>query len=308
MQDSKIRLAFFSLGGSEYRQIEMSWRTFVVLLFLSLVVLACLAIGILWSLSQLYQNHQLAQIERNHQQLRERLNKWEQQVREVASAVESVNGESDDLKSAVDLPQVPSTTQIALVDADDNVDPVVTSEPLEITDARVAVPATDFLGQLESALRYNRAMQKAIATRFERDGAEAQHLPSIRPLVSDRITDLFGKRFDPFVDRVRHHNGLDIGAPRGTEIYSPAAGVVEFVKLTYRRHRGYGRVVIIDHGNGIKTLYGHLSRIDVKHGQKIDRWQVIGEVGETGRATGPHLHYEVWVNGRAKDPMQFILN
>jgi murein DD-endopeptidase MepM/ murein hydrolase activator NlpD len=66
--------------------------------------------------------------------------------------------------------------------------------------------------------------------------------------------------------------------------------------------------VLINHGYGVKTLYGHLMHIDVKFGQKLERWQVLGKVGATGRATGPHLHYEVWVNGKAKDPLQYILN
>jgi murein DD-endopeptidase MepM/ murein hydrolase activator NlpD len=65
---------------------------------------------------------------------------------------------------------------------------------------------------------------------------------------------------------------------------------------------------VINHGYGIKTLYGHLSEVKVKAGQKLERWDIVGLVGETGRATGPHLHYEVWVDGEATDPMRFILN
>ncbi len=166
----------------------------------------------------------------------------------------------------------------------------------------------DLISQLEAHLTKTQALQKTIVKKFEVRRKQLEHIPSIKPLLSGRITDLFGKRKDPFVYRTRHHQGLDIGAPRGTEVFAPANGVVEFVKTTYRRRSGYGKAVVINHGYGIKTLYGHLSEIKVKAGQKLERWDIVGLVGETGRATGPHLHYEVWVDGEATDPMRFILN
>jgi murein DD-endopeptidase MepM/ murein hydrolase activator NlpD len=166
----------------------------------------------------------------------------------------------------------------------------------------------DLISQLEAHLSKTQALQRAIVEKFEIRRKQLEHIPSIKPLLSGRITDLFGKRKDPFVYRTRHHQGLDIGAPRGTEVFAPANGVVEFVKTSYRRRSGYGKAVVINHGYGIKTLYGHLSEIKVKAGQKIERWDLVGLVGETGRATGPHLHYEVWVDGETCDPLRFILN
>jgi murein DD-endopeptidase MepM/ murein hydrolase activator NlpD len=178
----------------------------------------------------------------------------------------------------------------------------------ENDDGAAASAGGDLISQLEAHLTKTQALQKTIVEKFEVRRKQLEHIPSIKPLLSGRITDLFGKRKDPFVYRTRHHQGLDIGAPRGTEVFAPANGVVEFVKTTYRRKTGYGKAVVINHGYGIKTLYGHLSEIKVKAGQKIERWDIVGLVGETGRATGPHLHYEVWVDGEATDPMRFILN
>jgi murein DD-endopeptidase MepM/ murein hydrolase activator NlpD len=174
--------------------------------------------------------------------------------------------------------------------------------------ATAAMPGNDIISELEKQLSHTQELQKTIVEKFEVRRKQLEHIPSIKPLLSGRITDLFGKRRDPFVARSRHHQGIDIGAPRGTEVFSPANGVIEFVKTTYRLNRGYGRAVVINHGYGIKTLYGHLSKINVKVGQRIERWDLIGLVGETGRATGPHLHYEVWVDGEAQDPLRFILN
>ena len=123
-----------------------------------------------------------------------------------------------------------------------------------------------------------------------------------------RVTDKFGKRKDPFIEKVKHHNGIDLSARYGTKVYAAAAGVVEFTRQRYRLNKGYGRVIIINHSYGYKTLYGHLKTILVKPGQKVERWQVIGLSGDTGRATGPHLHYEVWHHGRPQNPEDFILN
>jgi murein DD-endopeptidase MepM/ murein hydrolase activator NlpD len=314
MQGRKVRLAFFSLGGSEYRQIEMSWSTFVLMLLIIIGLLTGLAMGVVYYASGAYQKHQLAEIERDHQKLRENLRHYEQRVRDMADGVDGVNG-VDGLMDTAAASEATNDSSVGLqavmLDAEDNIDPRLepaTTQPNRIGVSASAAPPTDFLSRLEYDFRQNREIQKEISGRFEKDRAQAHHIPTIRPLISGRITDLFGNRSDPFHSRTRHHNGIDIGAAHGTEVYSPAAGFVEMVKTGYVRNRGYGRAVLINHGYGIKTLYGHLSSIGVKHGQKIERWQVIGKVGQTGRATGPHLHYEVWVNGAAKDPLQYILN
>jgi murein DD-endopeptidase MepM/ murein hydrolase activator NlpD len=126
--------------------------------------------------------------------------------------------------------------------------------------------------------------------------------PSIWP-ARGWVTSDFGQRLDPYTaDRVMHA-GLDIAAPHGKDVISPAEGTVVFAGL----EGGYGNVLVIDHGYGIKTRYGHLAKITVKAGDRIKRGQVIAVVGNTGRSTGPHLHYEVRVNGIPQNPRKFIL-
>jgi len=208
----------------------------------------------------------------------------------------------------------------AFVDDEDNIHPTRFNKAPEKVATASLVPeinmaaesespaGNDLLAQLEKNLSKTQALQRTIMAKFEVRRKQLEHIPSIKPLLSGRITDFFGKRVDPFVSRTRHHQGLDIGAPNGTEVFAPANGVIEFVKTAYRRNTGYGRAVVINHGYGVKTLYGHLSAVKVKAGQKIERWDLIGLVGETGRATGPHLHYEVWVDGETCDPLRFILN
>jgi murein DD-endopeptidase MepM/ murein hydrolase activator NlpD len=117
------------------------------------------------------------------------------------------------------------------------------------------------------------------------------------------VTSDFGHRLDPYTaDRVMH-KGLDIAVPYGTTVVAPADGTVVFAST----EGGYGNVLVIDHGYGIKTRFGHLSGILVKAGEKVRRGDKVALSGNTGRSTGPHLHYEVRVNGMPENPRKFIL-
>jgi len=129
-------------------------------------------------------------------------------------------------------------------------------------------------------------------------------IPSITPVDCARLTSHFGFRRDPFTGLRDRHEGLDLAAPTGTPVRAAAAGVV----VLAGRYSGYGKLVEVDHGNGIVTRYGHNSRIAVREGERVMRGQLLGFVGATGRANAPHLHYEVLVNGRPVDPSSYLLN
>ncbi len=117
-----------------------------------------------------------------------------------------------------------------------------------------------------------------------------------------QMTSGFGVRADPFHGRAKNHSGVDLAKPTGTPIYATANGKIGRAG----RVGSYGNLVEINHGNGYQTRYAHMHRIFVKSGQFVRRGTQIGEVGSTGRSTGPHLHYEVRFNGKALDPTPFI--
>jgi murein DD-endopeptidase MepM/ murein hydrolase activator NlpD len=137
---------------------------------------------------------------------------------------------------------------------------------------------------------------------FKEQSSLLSHTPSIWP-VRGWITSTFGYRRSPFTGLRELHEGLDMATQIGSPIVSPAAGVV----VSSGFHRGYGNLLEIDHGYGVTTRYGHTSKIMVTPGRKVKRGDVVALVGSTGRSTGPHLHYEVVVNGVAVNPYGYIL-
>lgn len=129
--------------------------------------------------------------------------------------------------------------------------------------------------------------------------------PSIWPVKGGRITSRFGPRVSPFTGKKALHAGIDIGAPTGTEVRAPATGKVVVAAYDGRM----GKFIRIDHGYGMETTYGHLSKIYVKYGDRVQRGDLIGLVGSTGKfSTGPHLHYQVAVNDTVVNPIHYILD
>lgn len=161
-------------------------------------------------------------------------------------------------------------------------------------------------------LRLSSSSDGALDPRFERLGQSLtrmsalvralEGLPQITPAQNERITSHFGYRRDPFTGGGAMHNGIDFKGPYGSPIFATALGEVTFAGWK----GGYGRTVEITHANGIMTRYAHLARIDVRVGQSIDAGETLGGLGSSGRSTGPHLHFEVRVNGRAVNPRPFL--
>jgi murein DD-endopeptidase MepM/ murein hydrolase activator NlpD len=167
-------------------------------------------------------------------------------------------------------------------------------------------PSLDIAGSLQdmdqtvSALTEKSSRLQAF---FEDQQVLLAATPSIWP-VRGYLSASFGNRKDPFTGMPDFHPGIDISTPRGTPVVAPADGVV-----TFRGVRGaYGKAIVVDHGYGIVTRFAHLDGYDVRPGQRVHRGDVLGFVGNTGRSTAPHLHYEVWVNDQLRNPIKYILD
>lgn len=151
------------------------------------------------------------------------------------------------------------------------------------------------------AVSQERTLEELTEVAKERSARWAS-TPSVWP-VKGWVTSGFGPRISPFTGKPAVHDGLDIGAPPNAPIYAPASGLVQVTGFDNKM----GNMVALDHGHGIETQYGHMSKILVKVGQKVKRGDVIGMIGSTGLSTGPHLHYLVKVQSRPVNPQRYIL-
>ena len=181
------------------------------------------------------------------------------------------------------------------------------NDPLAEHDLRVAALALDLEGRLKELEGQCGSQQESFAEILqclEEQKDRWAHTPSIEPVTNGWPSSGFGERPDPFTDIPTMHEGMDFSAPIGTPVRATAAGVV----ISADWHMEFGRTVEIDHGDGIVTRYAHNDRLLVKRGQKVARGQIIATVGRSGRATAPHVHYEVRLNGGSVNPWRYIIN
>nr|MBP6615895.1 M23 family metallopeptidase [Aquabacterium sp.] len=173
-------------------------------------------------------------------------------------------------------------------------------EPVTWGSSHGRVLAARFINKGEShdAVWFQEAGRKGAY--FDLNGRSTTRAFLASPLAFSRVTSGFAMRFHPVHKTMRAHLGVDFGAPTGTPVRSVGDGVVTFSGW----QKGYGNVVQVEHSGGRSTLYAHLSRIDARRGAKIEQGQLVGAVGATGWATGPHLHFEFKLNGKQVDPMQ----
>ena len=216
-----------------------------------------------------------------------------QKIEELRTEVFSLVESDEEIRLAADLPLIDDATRQAGIGG------ALPSPGLD--------PAQELklnLEQLELQVAIQKESYPEILQKMEENLDVAIHTPAISPVERIRLTSMFGFRNDPFTRMRKQHPGVDFGAPRGTPVFATADGVVTLAK----RISTFGKVIRIDHGYGYETYYGHLQSFNVHNNQKVKRGEVIGFVGNTGRSTGPHLHYEVRIDKQAVDPMDYLFD
>lgn len=172
------------------------------------------------------------------------------------------------------------------------------------TGSRLVADVAQKMDQLEKSLYVQAKSYEEVLELAKESEVKMQNLPAIQPVLNKDLTRVasgYGWRVDPVYQTRRFHEGMDFTAPTGTDIYATGNGKVVFSGW----RQGFGNCVIIDHGFNYETLYAHLSKSLVRQGQNVTRGDIIALVGNTGKSTGPHLHYEVHYKGRPIDPRNF---
>lgn len=158
------------------------------------------------------------------------------------------------------------------------------------------------LDQLQEQMEDREQQLSVLESMMLHSNLQQQVFPAGRPIKSGWTSSYFGMRTDPFTGKRAHHDGMDFAGKMGADVVAVAAGVVTWSGDRY----GYGNLVEIDHGNGYVTRYGHNRENLVKVGDTLEKGQVIAKMGSSGRSTGPHVHFEMWNNGKVVDPAQYI--
>jgi murein DD-endopeptidase MepM/ murein hydrolase activator NlpD len=206
-------------------------------------------------------------------------------------------------RSIFEANPVPDSARAKLIEQQKEIEKIK-----EINDDALAGDIAKQLNNISSRIIFQKKSYESISNLISRKDEKLASIPAIQPVSNkqlDRIASGFGTRIDPIYGTPKMHKGLDFTAPQGTPIYATGNGVV---KVAGSSDGGYGNHVVINHGYGYQTLYGHMVRIKVRAGQRVTRGQVIGWVGSTGKSTGPHCHYEVLINNNHVDPVYFFYN
>jgi len=267
-------IAHTSRSRARVQRIRVEKRLVTILGAILLVI----GVGLFYGLYGLTQHAAHIRIEFENQRLRAENERQRQELEKLNNRVEKVEDTSRKLaekSGVVEQPLAPGTGGPAL--------------PL---DEMGLATLTAKMGRLEEDLRAYEAILR-----------QRGYTPTVWP-VEGTLEGGFGGRRNPFGGSgYEFHSGQDIEAPWGAPVIAGASGKVSFVGW----QNGYGQLVIVDHGGGLTTRYGHLSHIDVELNQIVSRAQLLGKVGSTGRSTGPHLHYEVRINDQAVDPLPYLL-
>lgn len=234
-------------------------------------------------------------LQSENRKLRSQITEIETRIAGISSDLSGL-GETDKLlRMMADLPSLDPDVKEVGIGGSPSLTPVEEDMP-ELSGALWS------LDRISREIDLQRASFEEIHHKLTVNAELLEHTPTLRPVEGGYISSGFGVRRDPFTKRVEHHAGVDISRERGTPIVATAGGQVIYVG----RYYSYGKFVVIDHGFGYQTAYGHLNEFNVRQGQYVTKGQVIGSVGSTGRSTGNHVHYEVRVNGRPVDPTDYF--
>ena len=305
MQGKQFKLIYFSLGGSEAKQISAGWKTLVGVAIAAIAVILVLTIGMIGIFTDVYHNYRISHLSKANSELTTQLSNMEDKVSSIVKVVEDIEKQDEDLRVFVDLPPHESDTRQLGVGGRSYETTATSTLDAKIRDR--AFEVNQAIEDLTRRLGYAKGGRDKIQEKYSTDKFELSTTPSIRPVIGGRVSAGYGFRIDPFIEKIKPHEGMDFSVSRGTLVNSTAAGKVVEVVARHIPNRGYGKYVLIDHNNGYKTRYAHLQRSLVKEGQWVERHDVVGLVGDTGKSTGPHLHYEVIKDDRPINPSFYIL-
>lgn len=295
---------YYNTNTLRYEKLETPLRIkilrifgFIAAAFVTATFISLIAFKFVGSPNEKLLGMQNEMLKDNYRDLRERVNDMEKQVAELEKRDNTV------YRAIFEANPIPDSARAKELEEQIEIATITKMKDKELLTSILAT-----LNNLTSRIKVQKESYKEIDGLINNKEQLLSHTPAIQPVSNkdlSRIASGFGHRIDPVYKTVKMHAGLDFAAPQGTPIYATADGTV---KIAGNQGNGYGNHVVINHGYGYQTLYGHMVRVKARPGQVVKRGEVIGWVGSTGKSTGPHCHYEVHKNDRRIDPVYFFYN
>jgi murein DD-endopeptidase MepM/ murein hydrolase activator NlpD len=295
---------YYNTSSLRYEKLETPLRVkllrifgFVAAALVTAGIISYLAFQFIGSPKEKILDQQNKALKENYQDLEDELKSVQQQMRELEKR------DNDVYRAIFEATPIPDSARAKELEKKLE---IATVEKLK--DYQLAASITNTLNNLNSRIKAQKKSYDEVDELVKNKEQLLSHTPAIQPVSNkdlSRIASGFGYRIDPVYKTTKFHAGLDFAAPQGTPIYATADGTVTTAGNT---GNGYGNHVVINHGYGYETLFGHMVRVKVNVGAMVKRGEVIGWVGSTGKSTGPHCHYEVHKNGEKIDPIYFFYN
>ena len=295
---------FYNANTLRYEKLETPLRVkllrllgFLSAAFVTAIILVSLAYKYFPSVNEKRLLHRNEALNDNYYVLNEKVKKLQDQMGELEKRDNHV------YREIFEANPIPDSARAKAIHQQDEIKLVESMDQ-----ENLATSIANTLNNLSARTAYQAKSYKEIDGFIKNKEQLLGCTPAIQPVSNkdlSRIASGFGYRIDPVYKTTKFHAGLDFAAPQGTPIYATANGTVTTAGNT---GNGYGNHVVINHGYGYETLYGHMFRVKTRVGQKVKRGEIIGYVGSTGKSTGPHCHYEVHRNGDPVDPVYYFYN
>ncbi|MFQ6605484.1 MAG: M23 family metallopeptidase [Fidelibacterota bacterium] len=292
---------FQSESQRRVRQWHFSLSQIFAIAGFSTVIIGAILFFTAEVFTQWVYHNKLREIQSEYSSIYTTLNYLQGEVENLDNRMEEIVEKDQAVRSYADLPPIDQDVRslgIGGVPAERSPE---LDDQLPVIKSRISNLESN-IKQLSREVKLELASYEDIYDKVKIDSEKLKHIPSIRPVIGGYLNSNFGYRKDPLDGKRRFHHGLDITVGDGAPVLAPADGVVKEARI----RGGYGKYIKIDHGYGYQTLFLHLSKINVKKGEKVRRGDVIGKTGRTGRVSGPHLHYEVHYYGTPQDPLDYF--
>lgn len=295
---------YYDTHNLRYEKIVVPLRVKLLRFFVFIVVSVFIAFVMVFVAFRFIPSPQLKLAEMKYEKMRQNYESLVEQTEKLEAEMASLEKRDNEVyRSIFEANPLPDSARAKLTEDKTEFEKIAALNDEELGNELAAT-----LNNINARINYQYASYKSIEKLITNQEEKLASIPAIQPVSNkdlNRVASGYGMRIDPVYGTPKMHKGLDFTAPQGTPIYATGNGRVSDASFD---QGGYGNHVIINNGYGYKTLFGHMSKIKVKKGQVVKRGEVIGWVGNTGKSTGPHCHYEVHINGREVNPVYFFYN